>query len=79
MGSGSLRKSDQKDDASVSHNFSKLPLSLVFKGIPEKSLGDYLGFNVKRKRLTTISTVPAHWVHSLILVFDNYLMIPTHM
>lgn len=56
----------------------KLPLSLAFKALPEKSHSDYLVFNVKRGGLKA-SLLPAHWVHSLVLVSDNCLMkIPIH-
>lgn len=61
----------------------KLPVSLVFKGIPDKSHSDIRalvwaegGWEGERE----ISIAPALWVHSLRLVFENCLTnIPTHV
>ena len=85
-GSSAFRKADagrvytiQKDNASVAHDFSQAPLSLVCKGILDKSCREYQHFHVKRGRLK-ISSVLAQWVHSLVLVFGNYLVnIPIHV
>lgn len=56
----------------------KLPLSLLFKGIPDRSHSAYQDFSARRGRLK-ISTEPARWVHALIWGFDNRLVnVPPH-